>query len=111
MLLMALVMTVRRAASPRPSQRLPIEVDVSDKTLHVRLRGLLRALALRSSLDIPLKTIVGMERMSKQQLTALRPTLRLLGTSVPGVLSVGLFGTPKHREFWYLARWHEDALV
>ena len=77
------------------------EVEVSQDTLIVHVRGLDRLLALKSSLEIPLSHVLGAE--ANPRAASERPKgLRLPASYVPGIITAGTFYRDGEWEFWDL---------
>jgi hypothetical protein len=79
-----------------------ITLTLEGGNLHVA-QGLLDALySLKGRLDLPLSQIQGIAVASREQVP--RTGLRLPGTSVPGVIRAGCYGTGPARDFWNVRR-------
>lgn len=76
-----------------------VEWNIADGTLHLHLRGADRLWALRSSLEIPLAHIAGV-CADPPIAHEFRHGLKELGTSVPGLITAGLFRQDGKQVFW-----------
>lgn len=93
-LVLALLVGARRPSALR--------LAVEDESLVVRFSGMDALFCLRRTLRVPLGLVKGVAAAPRQ----LVPTagLRLPGTSIPGVLRAGSYGTGAHRDFWLVRR-------
>lgn len=80
-----------------------LSLDKDAGILRIKLSWLERLLAVKpgSTLDIPLKSITS---VSTERPPTEWPSLRLPGTSVPGLIKAGSYYTRKGWEFWYAVR-------
>jgi hypothetical protein len=81
------------------SGRASAEAGVEGGRLVVRLRGSMRAWALRSRIEVALSDIRGVRVLGPGERPR-RPWLRTGGTSVPGLIAAGRFWRPGGTEFW-----------
>ena len=75
------------------------EVELSENTLIVHVRGMDRLWALKSRLEIPLVHVVGAE-VSPEVAQGWSKSIRASGTHVPGVITAGTFYQEGERVFW-----------
>ena len=82
------------------------EVEIANGHLHVVVEGFDKVLALKSTLDVPLAHVRG----ASQDPDALRERhgLRLVGTSLPGVVAAGTFFDG---QWWFLDVHHPEVAV
>jgi hypothetical protein len=85
-----------------------IHLSLSGTTLVVQLTGLDRLLAFTSRLTFDVTDVRGVGVTQRRLIPA--TGFRLPGTSVPGLLRAGTFGTRPNRDFW-LVRKAESVLV
>ncbi len=92
-------LAARRQPPPDPGQaHSSARVTVDRDQVVVELRGLDAWLALRRRVSFPRSCVVAADVVDGG---TLRPAgLRLPGTSVPGVVTAGSYGTGPRREFW-----------
>lgn len=83
-------------------------VEIEGSTLVVRMRGLNKLWAFRNRIELPLRSVTGVEVKSK--LDRMPIGLRMPGTSIPGVIIVGSYRSEGHRSFYAIRR-GEDVLV
>jgi hypothetical protein len=91
--------------------RLPTRVDITVKDDAVRIRPgrLDGVLALRKQLRFPLNQVQGVAAVARQQVPA--TGVRLPGTSFPGLIRCGSFGTGAGRDFWLVRRPNEVLVI
>jgi hypothetical protein len=89
----------------RPSA---VELVMDGDVLRIRIKGKDAIYSLRRSLVLPVASIKGIA-VAPSHLVP-RTGLRLPGTSVPGVIRAGSYGTGPTRDFW-LVRRAEQLLV
>jgi len=75
------------------------EVELTQDTLIVRVRGMDRLWSLRSRLEIPLSHVLDAEA-DTQVAREWQKGLRAPGTHVPGVITAGTFFQDGDRVFW-----------
>jgi hypothetical protein len=93
------------AAAARPSR---IDIDVDDGALRIRIRGHDGILALCRELRVPLAKVEGVSVAPRRLVPA--TGLRFPGTSIPGVIRAGSYGSGGKRDFW-LVRKAQQLLV
>ena len=76
------------------------EVELTENTLIVHVRGMDRLWALKSRLEIPLAHVVGAEVNPEEVVQGWSKGLRAPGTHVPGVITAGTFFQEGERVFW-----------
>jgi hypothetical protein len=77
-------------------------VEVAGDALRVRLRGLDALLALRRQALVPRSAVVAVHAAPKQEVP--QTGVRVPGTSIPGLVRAGSFGTGARRELWDVRR-------
>ncbi len=75
------------------------EVELTEKTLIVHVRGMDRLWALKSRLEIPLSHVVGAE-VDPEIAREWHKGIRAGGTHMPGVITAGTFYQEGERVFW-----------
>lgn len=76
-----------------------VDLSVVGDTLVLRVEGVDKLWALRSSLEIPLRHIAGV-RADASVARGWWHGLKMLGTNVPGVITAGFFYQDGRRVFW-----------
>jgi len=76
-----------------------VAVSISDSTLHLRVEGMHKLWAIKSSLDIPLEHVSGVSA-DPPGVHDWWKGIRWGGTMVPGVLIAGTFLYHGDRVFW-----------
>ena len=84
-----------------------VQPELVDDTLVLRVEGLDKIFALRSELRLPLSHITGV-RLDGEVVAQWWHGLKLAGTSLPGVITAGLFYQHGQRVFWDI---HHPALA
>jgi hypothetical protein len=74
------------------------EVEITGNILVVRIKGLHKIWAFRSSLEIPLRHVVGAALYTDVDLGP--GLIRIFGTGIPGVIGAGLHLRRGEWEFW-----------
>lgn len=77
------------------------DIQVRDGRLEVRPRGAFRLWAFRRRVSVPLSRIRAVIVTDRGQIPIGR---RLIGTSVQGVLTAGVFGVGSERSFWLVRK-------
>ena len=67
-----------------------VEISVSDDHLHLEVKGLDKLWAFKSQLDIPLRHVRGI-RHDPEAAAGWWHGIKVIGTSVPGVITAGSF--------------------
>ena len=75
------------------------EVEITQNTLIVHVRGMARLWALKSRLEIPLSHVVGAQ-VDPEVAQGWHKGIRAPGTQVPGVITAGTFYQEGERVFW-----------
>jgi hypothetical protein len=75
------------------------EVELTEDTLSIHVRGMDRLWALRSHLEIPLSHVSGAEA-AQEAARGWWQGIRSGGTHVPGVITAGTFHQEGERVFW-----------
>ncbi len=75
------------------------DVELTENTLIVHVRGMDRLWALKSRLEIPLVHVVGAEAYPEVA-QGWSKSIRAPGTHVPGVITAGTFYQEGKRVFW-----------
>ena len=75
------------------------EVELTENTLVIHVRGMDRLWALKSRFEIPLSHVVGAE-VDLEVAQGWRKGIRAPGTHVPGVITAGTFYQDGERVFW-----------
>jgi len=75
------------------------EVEITQNTLIVHVRGMDRLWALKSRLEIPLSHVVGAQ-VDPEVAQGWHKGIRAPGTQVPGVITAGTFYQEGERVFW-----------
>ena len=86
-----------------------VQVAIEGGDLLVTLRGLDRVLAMKGSLRFPLARVRGVA-VSDRKLVP-HTGFRLPGTSLPGVIRAGSYGTGAARDFWLVRRAAEVLVI
>ncbi len=73
--------------------------EIKDGTLHLTVEGLDKIWAFKSQLSIPLTHITGI-RVDSEIVNEWWHGLRLLGTSIPQIITAGTFYQDGKRVFW-----------
>ena len=89
-----------------------VELSVRGNDLHVELLGWSKLLGLKSSFEVPLKSIrrvtagTGMPQFGWGD-------IRVLGTGIPGVMAVGThwIGSPHRWAFFDVRRWSKEIVT
>ena len=76
------------------------EVELTEDTLVVHVRGLDRILALTSRLEIPLSHVLGAEVDSELGHPEWWKSLRLTATQIPWIVTAGTFHQEGERVLW-----------
>ena len=105
MLVAVLAVATLVQCARRPSR---IRLDVEGDSLRIRLTGMDAVYALRRTIRLPVVLVKGVASAPRRLVP--ETGLRLPGTSIPGVLRAGSYGTGSRRDFW-LARRHDRVLV
>jgi hypothetical protein len=105
-LLLAALVTAIFLGATRPS---PIRLDVVHDQLVVRLAGKDAAFALSRGMTIPLAVVEGVAVARAEAVP--RTGMRIPGTSIPGLLRAGSFGSGDQRDFWLVRRAPEVLVV
>ena len=90
-----------------------VEISVREDVIHLEVLGWSKVLALKSSLDIPVRCVkhalAGTAGLPRFRWTDLRAG----GTGLPGVIAAGTFymGSPQRRVFLDLRRWSKEIVV
>ena len=79
-----------------------LRLDVVDGALRVRVGPLDRLLTTRLQIQVPLALVEGVVAASAS--TVPRTGMRLPGTSLPGIVRAGSYGSGRHRDFWDVRR-------
>jgi len=91
---------VRRVIRPIREEVCTVaEVELTEDTLSIHVRGMDRLWALRSHLEIPLSHVSGAEA-AKEAARGWWQGIRSGGTHVPGVITAGTFHQEGERVFW-----------
>jgi hypothetical protein len=77
-------------------------VETAGGFLRVRLHGIDVLLALRRQLDVPRSAVVAVRAAAKQDVP--QSGVRVPGTSIPGLVRAGSFGTGARKELWDVRR-------
>lgn len=77
------------------------DIQVRNGQFEVRPRGAFRLWACRRRVSVPLSCIRAVTVTSREQIPIGR---RLIGTSVQGVLTAGVFGVGSERSFWLVRK-------
>jgi hypothetical protein len=85
-----------------------VDATVADGRLTVRPRGARWLLALRRSVTVPVRAVTAVEVVDPK---TVRLGIRMPGTSVPGLLNAGSYGTGDARTFAFVARARRVLLV
>jgi hypothetical protein len=86
-------------AVARPSRA---TIEVAEESVRVRLHGFDALLALCREVVVPRSAVVAVRAAAKADVPA--KGIRLPGTSVPGLVRAGSFGTGPRRELWDVRR-------
>jgi hypothetical protein len=75
-----------------------VEVSIKDDNFVFRIKGITKVFALRSSLTVPIKNVVGVNAT----LGAMKMPkgLRAPGTAIPGLIYAGTFYSGSDKVFW-----------
>lgn len=97
-LLLVLLALLLSQARRTPKVTLTVVADA----LQIRLGGVDALYCLKRTLVLPLASIQGVAVATKASVP--RTGLRLPGTSLPGVIRAGSYGTGRSRDFWDVRR-------
>ena len=76
------------------------EVELTEDTLIIHVRGMDRIFALKSRLEIPLSHVLGAEVDPELEHPEWWKSLRLTATQIPWLVSAGTFYQEGERVFW-----------
>jgi hypothetical protein len=86
-----------------------VDLDVTESSLCVRIRGWDALFALSRGMTIPLSSVRGIAVAPRRRVPA--TGLRLPGTGFPGVIRAGSYGTGDRRDFWLVRRAAEVLVI
>ena len=86
-----------------------VHLDVVDDDLTLRLTGAPALLSLCRRLEVPVAAVEGVAVAPRRLVP--QTGLRLPGTSIPGRVRAGSFGTGTSRDFWAVGRAEEVLVV
>lgn len=87
---------------------MPAQVNVTDDSLEVRLKGAAGVLALRSELTVPLEHVSQAATETAAEARSEKSHLRAPGANVPGLITAGSYGSGEARQLWYVTRVKAD---
>lgn len=87
-----------------------VDLSISDGKLLLHVQGADRLWALKSSLEIPLRHVVGI-RADPAIAKGWWHGLRMPGTSIPGVITAGTFYQDGKRVFWDVHRPENTVVI
>ncbi len=87
------------------------EVELTESTLIIHVRGIDKILALRSHLEIPLTHVRGAAPLDAQTQADLRQSLRVPGTYLPGVIIAGSYWQWSNHEWMFWDVEHPEQAV